>query len=104
MENPVSTQPKVRFTPEEYLELERKADSKSGYFDGQIFAMSGATSEHTTIVVYIATELNMQFMDRPCRVYAQDLRTKVSSTGLYTYPDIAALCGEPQFEDDNFDT
>ena len=104
MENPVSTQPKPRITPEEYLVLERKAEIKSEYFDGEMFAMSGTTLVHTKIVVNIARELSTQFMDRQCEVYTQDLRVKVSSTGLYTYPDIAALCGNPKLEDDHFDT
>jgi Uma2 family endonuclease len=43
-------------------------------------------------------------MDRPCQVYSTDLRTKVSPTGLYTYPDIVVVCGEPEFEDDHLDT
>lgn len=100
----MSTQPKTRITPEEYLALERKAEIKSEYLDGEMFAMSGTTLEHTKIVVNIARELSTQLMDRPCEVYTQDLRVKVSSTGLYTYPDIAALCGSPQLEDDHFDT
>ena len=104
MENEVSTQPKGRITPEEYLASERKAEIKSEYFDGQMFAMSGATREHRKIVLNVATELNNQFVDRPCEVYPLDMRTKVSPTGLYTYPDIAAVCGEPEFEDANFDT
>jgi Uma2 family endonuclease len=104
MEDHVSTQPKVRITPQEYLALERKAEIKSEYFDGEMFAMSGATREHTKIVVNLITELNNQFADRPCEVYALDLRTKVSPTGLYTYPDIAAICGEPEFEDAHMDT
>jgi Uma2 family endonuclease len=104
MENEVSTQLKVRITPEEYLALERKAEIKSEYLDGEMFAMSGATFEHITIVVNITTEINTQLIDRPCRVFATDLRVKVSSTGLYTYPDIVAVCEEPQNEDDHFDT
>jgi Uma2 family endonuclease len=104
MENDLSTQPKPRITPQEYLELERKAEIKSEYLDGEMFAMSGATREHAKVVLNIGTELNIQFVDRPCEVYVQDLRVKVSATGLYTYPDIAAVCGEPQFEDDHFDT
>ena len=104
MENEVSTHPKVRITPQEYLELERKAEIKSEYVDGEMFAMSGATREHTLIVTNITVELGNQFVDRPCELYPLDLRTKVSSTGLYTYPDISAVCGEPKFEDDHFDT
>jgi Uma2 family endonuclease len=104
MENEVSTQPKVRLTPQEYLALERKAEIKSEYFDGEMFAMSGVMREHSSIVVNITTELNIQFMDRPCEVHGPDMRVKVSATGLYTYPDIAAVCGEPEFEDEHLDT
>ena len=100
----MSTQPKVRITPEEYLALERKAEVRSEYFDGEMFVMSGALREHNRIVVNIASELSSQFMDHPCEVYATDIRTKVSPTGLYTYPDIVAVCSEPQYEDDHLDT
>jgi Uma2 family endonuclease len=104
MEKEVSRQPKVRITPQEYLELERKAKIKSEYLDGEMLAMSGVTREHSTIQVNIITELNIQFTDRPCEVHGPELRVKVSETGLYTYPDVVALCGEPRFEDEFFDT
>lgn len=104
MEQEVSTQPKVRVTPQEYLELERKAEIRSEYYNGEMFAMSGATREHTKIAANITAELVNQFVDRPCEVYPLDMRTKVSPTGLYTYPDIVAVCGEPQFEDAHSDT
>jgi Uma2 family endonuclease len=104
MEQEVSTQPKTKITPQVYLELERKAEIKSEYLDGEMFAMTEVWLEHNTIVVNIVTELNVQFKGRPCGVYASDMRTKVSPTGLYTYPDAIALCGEPRFEDDHFDT
>ena len=104
MEKEVSTHPKKRITPQEYLELERKAEIKSEYLDGEMFAMSGVRRAHSIIVINLLTELNNQFRDRPCEVHGPDLRVKVSPTGLYTYPDVLALCGEPQFEDDYFDT
>ena len=104
MENEVSTQPRGRITPQEYLELERKAEIRSEYIDGRMFAMSGATREHIKIVANITVELGSQFLDRPCELYPTEMRTKVSQTGLYTYPDIAVVCVEPQFEDAHFDT
>ena len=104
MEREVSTQPKVRITPEEYLVLERKAEIKSEYLDGEMFAMSGVSREHSTIVINIASELRTQFMGRPCEVHGPDMRVRVSPTGLYTYPDVLAVCGEPEFEDAYRDT
>jgi Uma2 family endonuclease len=104
MEKEVSTEPRARITPEEYLALERKAEVRSEYLDGEMFAMSGSTRIHNTIVLNIATEMNLQFMGRPCEVHALDLRIKVAASGLYTYPDVAAMCGEPVFEDSYRDT
>jgi Uma2 family endonuclease len=104
MEQEVATQPKGRITPQEYLALERKAEIKSEYLDGEMFAMSGATREHTKIAANITVELGNQLMDRPCEVYPLDMRTKVSPTGLYTYPGIVVVCSEPQFEDAHSDT
>jgi Uma2 family endonuclease len=104
MDSEVSTQPKGRITAGEYLELERNAEFRSEYLDGEMFAMSGASQEHNTIEVNILTEFNVQLGDRPCKVFGANMRTKVSPTGLYTYPDITIVCGEPQFEDDHLDT
>ena len=100
----MSGQPHARYSPEEYLALERKAAAKSEYFNGEMFAMSGASEEHNLIVMNIAAGLHNQFRGRPCKVYANDMRIKVSPTGLYTYPDIVAVCEEAQLEDEHLDT
>ena len=100
----MSSQPKSHYTPEEYLALERKADYRSEYFAGEIFAMSGASERHNLIVANVVATLHAQFRNRPYKVYPSDMRVKVSATGLYTYPDVVALCDEPQFDDDQKDT
>ena len=104
METNVSTQPKPRFTPEEYLELERKAEIRSEYLDGEIFPMPGVTRRHSKIVVNLGTELNAQLWDRPFEVHVVDLRVKVPATGLYTYPDVFIVGVEPTLEDSHQDT
>lgn len=96
--------PKRYLTPEEYLAKERKAEYKSEYFKGEIFAMSGASREHNLIAGNLNGEARSQLRDRPCEVYQSDMRVKVSSTGLYTYPDVVIVCGEPRFEDAEVDT
>ena len=100
----MSGQPHTRYSPQEYLALERKATDKSEYFNGEIFAMSGAGEEHNLMVMNIAASLHNQFRGRPCKVYANDMRIKVSPTGLYTYPDVVAVCEDAQLEDAHLDT
>ena len=100
----MSTQPKLRFTSEEYLAIDRQSEYKNEYFDGEIFAMTGASRKHNLISVNVATTLNNQLADRECEVYASDMRVKVNQTGLYTYPDVVVVCEAPQFEDQEVDT
>ncbi len=85
------------YTSEEYLELEDKADFKSEYYDGRIYAMSGATRSHNIIAGNVFRRIGNQLEARPCEAYTGDMRVLISDTGLYTYPDIAVVCGEPQF-------
>lgn len=100
----MSTRPKVHYTPEEYLALERKADYKSEYFKGEIFAMAGASPEHVLIVTNVVSELRGQLKKSPCTVYSTDLRLRINPAGLYTYPDIMVACDKPKFADDQKDT
>ncbi|HEX6985850.1 MAG TPA: Uma2 family endonuclease [Planctomycetaceae bacterium] len=96
--------PRYRYTVEEYLAFERGAPSKHEYFAGNIYAMTGASRRHVLIVTNLVTALTNRLADRPCEVYSNDMRLKVSSTGLYTYPDVMVACGEPRFEDAEIDT
>ena len=100
----MSTQPKTFLTPEEYLEIERKAEHKSEYYQGEMFAMAGGSRRHNLIVVNISAELRQRLKARPCEVYPSDMRQRVSPVGLYTYPDTSVVCGEPKFADDQKDT
>jgi Uma2 family endonuclease len=100
----MSSLPKRRLTPAEYLALERRAEYRSQFYDGEIFAMAGASREHNLIAGNVSRELGNQLKGRPCETYQTDMRVRVSETGLYTYPDVVVVCGEPQFEDDQVDT
>ncbi len=93
-----------KYSPAQYLALEREAEQKSEYVNGHIFAMAGASRQHNQITFNLAGELRAQLRGRPCVAYVSDMRVKVSTTGLYTYPDVVALCGEAEFEDTFMDT
>ncbi|ETX04060.1 MAG: hypothetical protein ETSY2_31015 [Candidatus Entotheonella gemina] len=93
-----------RYTSDQYLALERKADYKSEYINGHIVAMAGASRQHNLIASNLCREVSQQLRGRPCEAYISDMRVKVSHTGLYTYPDVVIACGEIQFEDTETDT
>jgi Uma2 family endonuclease len=83
---------------EEYLALEERADFKSEYFNGEIFATAGGTPEHSLIAANVVWELGVQLESGPCRVHTSDQRVNIPDTGLYTYPDITVVCDKAEFE------
>ena len=96
----MSSVAKALLTPQEYLVRERLADFRSEFYRGEMFAMAGASWEHTLIKDNLAREAGVQLKSGPCGVLTSDLRVKVQATGLYAYPDVVIVCEEPRFEDE----
>jgi len=96
--------PKQKMTPQAYLVAERLADIKHEYFNGDVYAMAGASRSHTLISGNVSAALHAQLRQKTCAVYQSDMRVKVSVSGLYTYPDVIVTCGVEQFEDARNDT
>jgi Uma2 family endonuclease len=84
-----------RYTPEQYLERERKAAYKSEYLHGEIFAMAGGSPRHALIMGNISGVLFAPLKGSGCKAYSSDLRLHVNRSSLYTYPDVTVVCGEP---------
>jgi len=91
-------------TTEQYLEIERAAEFRSEYYNGRMYAMSGASFRHVIITGNVARALGNHLHNSPCVVATNDFRVRVSPGGLYAYPDIVVVCGEPQFADNMTDT
>jgi Uma2 family endonuclease len=100
----VPTKPEHIYTEAEYIALDRSSEGKNEYLDGVIYAMGGASAPHVQITGNVARELGNLLRDRPCLVYSTDLRVRVGPGGLYAYPDVVVVCGEPVFVDDELDT
>ncbi|MBW3596218.1 MAG: Uma2 family endonuclease [Planctomycetes bacterium] len=100
----MSPQPVRHLTPAEYLDIERRSELKHEYFAGEMFAMTGASKEHNLIAGNVFASLHQQLKRRPCMAFQNDMRVKIDETGLYTYPDVAAVCGKAEFEDAAVDT
>jgi Uma2 family endonuclease len=88
-------------TEQEYLDFERSSETKHEFYAGEIFAMAGSTPDHALITMNLGSALKSALRDRDCLVYSPDLRIKNEASGLQTYADVAVLCGEANFTDDN---
>jgi Uma2 family endonuclease len=84
----------------EYLAMERESDIRHEYVDGYIRAMSGETPQHNRIAGNVYFKLETVFQTRPCTSYFEGVRVRVTPT-QYRYPDVVALCGQEQFDNDN---
>jgi Uma2 family endonuclease len=106
MENIVQeAAPKYNFiSPKEYLEMERASDEKHEYFDGQVYAMSGASLRHNRISMNLAKTFGIFLEEKGCEMLASDMRVTSPSTNSYMYPDAVIVCGDIKMEDDKFDT
>ena len=91
-------QPVKRHTPQEYYALEREAEYKSDYYQGEIFAMAGGSANHSLITANVGREVGNRLKGKPCKVYESNLRLKITATGLRCYPDVSVYCGKLQFD------
>ena len=93
---------KTHYTPEQYLEMDRKAEYRSEYVNGELLAMAGASRGHNLIVTNLVREVSGLLRGRPCETYSNDMRVRVSPA-CYTYPDMVVACDGPEFEDSSQD-
>ena len=91
------------YMPEQYLEMDRKAEFRSEYVNGEILAMAGASRVHNRITLNAGAMLTALLRGSPCEPFTNDLRVAVSPT-RYAYPDVVVACGGPQFIDGQLDT
>ena len=96
----MSAQTIPSLTPQEYLEIEDKADYKSEYFRGRMwplggepYGMAGGRAEHNLIAANLTGELRSALKGK-CLVFNSDQRIRVSAEGLYTYADVSVVCGK----------
>jgi Uma2 family endonuclease len=88
----------------EYIALEKTADSKHEFFNGEVFAMAGGSPEHTFLAMSLGIALGSRLRGHPCRPFGSDLRVRIPATGLATYPDMAVVCGPLQRDPEDADT
>ena len=104
-------QHQLNFTEEQYLEFERNAEVRHEYVDGHVYSMAGESDEHGDITVNLTITLGMQLKGTSCRARTKDTKvrsgpiafSKRNLKGLYSYPDLLVICGEPEHLDEHRD-
>ncbi|MBF0235632.1 MAG: Uma2 family endonuclease [Desulfamplus sp.] len=89
---------KSTMTPEEYLDFEKTSEDRHEYFNGEIFAMVGASLNHNRISRNIARRIENQLEGSSCESFSNDLRVKIQQIDKYTYPDVVIVCGNIELE------
>jgi len=99
-------QQKILYSPEEYLELERKAETRHEYFDGVIYpldgviyAMAGESLSHSRICINLAGEVRAKLKGKNCEALSPNMKVRAEGKGMYAYPDLTIVCGQPIFHD-----
>jgi Uma2 family endonuclease len=92
-----------RYTIGEFVRLEEYSNVRHEFLDGQVYAMAGGTPEHGSRAANVIGLLTAQLRGRPCRVQTSDVRIRVASTGLDTYPDVSVVCGREERDRDDPD-
>lgn len=100
----MSAVPKPRYSPEEYLALERASETRHEFYRGEIFAMAGASESHNLASGNLFVAVQSALRDKPCRTYTHDMRVFASESRDYVYPDIVVACPPIEFKDDKRDT
>ena len=100
---PMSAHPSSQqlFMIEGYLEREEKAEYKSEYYKGEIFAMAGGSPRHSDICGNIYHALRKHLAGKSCRPYNSDMRVHIPILQYFTYPDVSVVCGKRESFRDN---
>ena len=105
----IQQQPQL-LTVEDYLELERQSKVRHEYLDGHLYVMAGESPEHADISADLLIMIGNQLGEGPCRVRTKDTKVRCgpmliprSTKGLFSYPDLVVICGEPEYLDDRRD-
>lgn len=91
------------FSDEDYLTFERFAQERHEYIDGSVFAMAGESPNHSTICFNLYGSIYGQLRGKRCRGYSPNMKVATNEAGLFSYPDLIIVCGQPAYHDKTSD-
>lgn len=99
----MASNPVTKISEEQYLAIDRAAEFRSEFVDGEMFAMSGGSLRHARLQRNLLFELQSPLRDTGCEAFTSDMRVRVPATRMYAYPDVTVICGKPVLADEQQD-
>ncbi|MFO7566887.1 MAG: Uma2 family endonuclease [Enhygromyxa sp.] len=90
-------EPRLRMSEDAYLALDRSSEEKRELWDGQVYAMTGASVAHNRIVRNLIRHLGNALDGSDCEPLPSDMRVRIPERG-YVYPDVTIVCGSLEIE------
>lgn len=91
------------FSDADYLRFERSAQERHEFIDGSVFAMAGESPNHSTICFNLYGTLYAQLRGKRCRGYSPNMKVATNEAGLFSYPDLIIVWGQPTYHDKTSD-
>jgi Uma2 family endonuclease len=83
-----------RFTPEEYFQWEEGQKLRHEYVNGEVYAMSGGTINHSKIASNLNFILKSHLRGGGCQILTSDARVNIVQSNDYVYPDLSVTCDD----------
>jgi Uma2 family endonuclease len=83
-----------RLTPTEYLEWEEQQEFRHEYVDGEVYAMTGGTLNHSEIAGNFTSILKNHLQGSGCHVLNSDAKVQILESNSYLYPDVSVTCDD----------
>jgi Uma2 family endonuclease len=98
---PLAEYKNKKLSIQDFLAFEKDSNEKHEYYQGEVFAMSGAGRRHNIICINLLGQFVSRLKGKPCRPFGSDMRLHIPENTLFTYPDIAVYCGDAKMMDDD---
>lgn len=83
-----------QLAPEEYFAWEEQQLEKHEYINGEVYAMSGGSINHSRIAIRFTSLFDQHLDNSGCITGNSDLRVNIVETNNYTYPDASVTCDD----------
>ncbi|HZS48952.1 MAG TPA: Uma2 family endonuclease [Blastocatellia bacterium] len=95
----METNPKRKYTLEEYLALDRESEGRHEFWNGEIFAMSGGSRNHDRIMLNTTYVFLRQLEGKKCHLFSGEMRINVLTAPPYRYSDGSVACEKIEIDE-----